>query len=300
MPTGSITLGIGGIVVRLDGLESPRVETLRQRYGVFCEPAGRPADLVVSVRRADRPRFLEMRQRDEFYRVETHWEAETLLACSYEWAGWLDTKAGSGGLALAQAALSDPRAFDRSIENYLRVAFAHLVISRGGFLLHSAGLVRDGRAWLFFGPSGSGKTTVTTLTPEALVLSDDLTMVAPMPGGEGGGYGACSVPFRGLFAPEPKSIETWPIAGFFRLVQDTSDRLVEVKGAKAVGELVGSLPFVTERPEIAGAVIDSVAGSTIKTPVFRLHFRKDRTFWQVIDSRWAGVDGFSSPGGIKP
>jgi hypothetical protein len=186
------------------------------------------------------------------------------------------------------------------MENFLRVAYAHAVIPSGGFLLHSAGLVRDGRAWLFFGPSGSGKTTVTSLTPEALILSDDLTMVLRSGQGE---YRACSVPFRGLFAPRPESDESWPVAGFFRLVQDKADRIEPVRGAMAVGELVGSLPFVTERSEIAGDVIDAVAAAVSRVPVFRLHFRKDNTFWRIIETACPGaailppVDDFSAVGG---
>ncbi len=292
----SLTITVAGVSVRLEGLDAERDGTLRRRYGVFCDgPPGAP-DMVVRVSLAGRPGFLQVLRASEYYRVDTRWDGDMLLASSYEWAGWIDPGRKEGGLSLAEVTQVDAAAFDRSVENFLRVVYAHLMVARGGFVLHSAGLVRRNRAWLFFGPSGSGKTTVTTLTPEALVLSDDLTLVVPM---AGGGYGACSVPFRGVFAPQPKSIETYPLAGFFRLVQDTEDRLDPVSGARAVAELVGSLPFVTERPEWAGAVMDAVAGAVSKVPVFRLHFRKDRTFWQVIDGMVPIFDDFSAVRGIK-
>lgn len=296
----SLTLTVGGLCVRLSGLDARQRATLEERFGIFCGDRGADPIVAIEVTRAPRASFLRVAQVSEFYRVDTRWEADVLLTCSYEWAGWLDTSRRRGGLSLARMTEEDPRAFDRSMENFLRVVYSHAVISTGGFLLHSAGLVLNDRAYLFFGPSGSGKTTVTTLTPEALILSDDLTMVLRSASGE---YRACSVPFRGLFAPRPESDRSWPVAGFFRLIQDKVDRLDEVRGARAIGELVGSLPFVTERSEIAGDVIDAVASAVSHVPVFRLHFRKDRTFWQLIDraspraSISPSVDGFSAGGG---
>ena len=298
--SGSLALTVGGITTRLDGFRPDEVATLEHRYGIFCSGAGAEAAITIQVGRVAEASFLKILKPEEFYRVDMRWESSTLLACSYEWAGWLDQANGRGGLLLATGAADDPRAFDRSIENFLRVVYAHASITRGGFLLHSAGLVREGKAYLFFGPSGSGKTTVTTLTPEAIILSDDLTMVVK---GIDGGYHACSVPFRGLYAPRPDSDKTWPVAGFFRLVQDSTDRLLPVEGSRAIGELVGSLPFVTERSEMAGDVIDVIAATTAAIPVFRLHFRKDRTFWNVIAGGCPGatfsrfVDDFPAVGG---
>src|SRR5207247_1225576 len=67
--------------------------------------------------------------------------------------------------------------FDRGLENFLRILTASHILESGGFLLHASGVVRAGRAYVFFGPSGSGKTTVTHLSPGDQVLSDDLTLV---------------------------------------------------------------------------------------------------------------------------
>src|SRR5688572_22705066 len=176
---GSLLIQVGPASVRLDGLSVRQRDTLAERYGVFArQPVAQdlPA-LQVRVTSAARPTFLiceSSLEHPEYYRIVTSWQGELLQATSYEWSGWMDRSLGTGGLALAEAAQDDPAAFDRSLEDYLRVVCAHLVIPAGGFLLHSAGLEHDGRAYLFFGPSGSGKTTVTSMSPGALVLSDDL------------------------------------------------------------------------------------------------------------------------------
>ena len=307
----SLGLTVGGMCVRLVGLGNGQKASLATRYGAFCSATHGGAETVIHLRRTGRPFFLKPRGgvEPEFYRVELSWESGTLLAASYEWAGLFDEATGSCELTLAGLS-QEPRAFDRSIENFLRVVYSHLSVRRGGFLLHSAGLVRGGAAHLFFGPSGSGKTTVSMMTmtsmssmpsPDALLLSDDLTLVMP----HDGGYAACSVPFRGALAPPPVSTRAYPIAGFYRLIQDSADRLDPVSGAKAVAELVGSLPFVTERIEMAGDVIDAAAGAAQRIPVYRLHFRKDNTFWKVIEAVHGarpgpGVDDFPAERGIKP
>ncbi|MGB5736329.1 MAG: hypothetical protein WBM40_17995, partial [Thiohalocapsa sp.] len=83
------------------------------------------------------------------------------------------------------------------IENVLRVFSAHQALRRGGVVLHSAGLVIDGRALLFAGRSGAGKTTLTRKGhgAGAQVLSDDINLV--LPGAVG--YEAHAVPFTGEF-----------------------------------------------------------------------------------------------------
>ncbi len=292
-----LVLTVGGISVLIGGLDEARLRSVLLRHGAFCgEPGAGKTDATVEIVKAGVGSFLKpglVQGATEYYRVDMRWYGSTLVATSYEWAGWFDATLGHGGLALGASALIDSKAFDRSMENYLRVLYAHRIVRHGGFLLHSAGLVRDDRAYLFFGPSGAGKTTVTSLSPEALVLSDDLTMVVKASDGE---YKACSVPFRGLFAPLVESVREYPLAGFFRLVQDSSDSLEPLEGAAAVGEVLASLPFVLERPEIAGDVIDTVAGATLRVPVFKLRFRKDRTFWNVIGSR---IDGLGVGRGIK-
>ncbi len=299
--TVSLTFTIGGISARVRGFDEAQAAALLDRHGVFCrrsEAADR-LRMEATVRCAGRPAFLIAGMAgdpSEYYRIDTRWETGALLATSYEWAACIDFPGATSTLVLADSALYGRAAFDRSVENFLRVVYAHLAIPANGFLLHSAGLVRSGRAFLFFGPSGAGKTTVTTLSPGAKVLSDDLTMVMRGSGDQGDQYVACSVPFRGLLAPRPESAATYPLAGFFRLVQDSTDSLEPLDGAAAVGEVVGSLPFVMDRPEMAGPAIDTVSAAASQVPVFRLRFRKESTFWRVIEDR---IDGFRSGGGMK-
>src|SRR5262249_30219512 len=107
---------------------------------------------------------------------------------AYEFAGPYPPARGEAHLALG-APSGAP--FDRGVENFLRPLLAEAILERGGMLLHGAGVVSGGRAHIFFGPSGSGKTTVTHLSPDHVVLSDDLTLVIAADDG----YRAAGIPF---------------------------------------------------------------------------------------------------------
>ena len=85
------------------------------------------------------------------------------------------------------------------IENYLRIYSSHLALQRGGVLLHSAGLVIDGEAYIFVGRSNAGKSTLTRKAfqsdTDIIVLSDDLNFIAQ----KDGQFFAYAVPFTGEF-----------------------------------------------------------------------------------------------------
>jgi hypothetical protein len=274
-----IEISVGGIAARIHGLSARQQSELAARYGVFARTTGESAAgrLEVDLRQSPRPSFLRVAggAKPEMYRLLTRWEGDVLLAWSYEWAA---TYRFSSGTATLVAASGDRVVFDRLVENFLRVAFAHAALEKGGVLLHAAGVVRDGAAYAFFGPSGSGKTTVTTLSPGAVVLSDDLLLVVP----EGREFRASSVPFRGLLTPPATTDRLYPLTGLFRLVKDAEVFVEPLSRPRAVGEIVQSLPFVTDRPEKAPRILDVVSALAEAVPVGRLHFRKDQEFWRAV------------------
>ena len=273
---------LAGLGLRLEGLSEEDEALLRARYGIFIhEGKSAAGEARVEVVEAEVPGFLRAHgMRDgspEIYRLEQFREGSRLFAYSYEFAGWYDADSREGQLALVS---SRADLLHRAVENYLRTVTAHRALEQGGFLLHGAGLVRAGKAHVFFGPSGSGKTTVTLLSPNDLVLGDDLILIRE---GEGG-YEACSVPFRGLYREPPETDRSFPLAGFYRLVQHPSDSLEPLPPGRGAAELMGSLPFVMEGGGGARA-LQAVSEAVSRVPVYRLRFRKSADFWSLIPER---------------
>jgi hypothetical protein len=276
----SLRIAFGGLGLRLLGLAGEDEALLRARYGIFAgEGAPVPGEPQIEVVEAGVPAFLRHRGMEgdspEFYRLEQFREGSRLYAYAYEFAGWLDRETMQGQLAVVSFR---PDLLHRAAENFLRSVCAHLALERGGFLLHAAGVARQGRAHLFFGPSGSGKTTVTLLSEGDEILGDDLVLVRK---GERG-YEAHAVPFRGLCREAPESAGSFPLAGFYRLVQAPSDSLEALPAARGAAELLGSLPFVMEGGG-GGKALEVVGRAASEVPVFRLRFRKSADFWKLLE-----------------
>ena len=65
-----------------------------------------------------------------------------------------------------------------SIDAVLRIVHTLVLARQGGFLLHSASAIRNGKAFLFAGVSEAGKTTISRLAPpDATLLTDEISYV---------------------------------------------------------------------------------------------------------------------------
>lgn len=277
--SASVDLGIGPIRMRLEGLSGVQARGLRERFRPFTAEARGAVDLAIGLGGAPVARFLRMPAAGdlETYRLESRTEGARTSLWSYEFAGWVEAGCRRARLDLVDA---EGPLFDRGLENFLRVMTAAFILERGGFLLHGSAVVRGGKAYVFFGPSGAGKTTVTDLSPDDLVLSDDLTLVAP---GPEGGYVAAGIPFGMAHHRVPSTNGSFPIASLNRLVQSLMVRRDRIHGAQAVAEVASSLPFVMQETRQSVLALETVSAALRAVPVYRLQFRKDDQFWGLVE-----------------
>lgn len=151
-------------------------------------------------------------------------------------------------------------------------------------IVHCAGVIRDGRAYIFFGPPGSGKSTVAGLSQAFTVLHDDMNIVT---------LGEAAVTVTG--APfNPKLIErsngSAPLAMIcslhksdrIRLEPGTPDEFMQ----KIVSEIFLPQPlFTRERNRAFQYMLQCLGGLSRRVPYYRLHFKKDASFWEAIAYR---------------
>lgn len=274
----SLRLDLSGVAVELDGLPAPLADAMIARYGPFVGPAGGGGNpLRVRVREAAADYFVPPPPAGaaETYRALTAYDGAVFRLTSYRLAAWFDVGRRIGDLALARGGW-DPA--PRAVENFLRSACAWLALDAGGFFLHGAGIVHGDRGYVFYGPSGAGKSTLAALSSEPRVVSDDLSLLLPGPDG----LSLVGSPFRGTYSGGGPITGHFPIAGFYRLRQDTAIA-VRPGDAACFADLLGNLPWVVDQlprfPEIIDAVHRSLAGARFAY----LHFRKDADFWPAID-----------------
>jgi hypothetical protein len=292
----AIAMAVGPLRFRLEGLSALQAERLRGRFAPFVEAGEGSADLAIALCRAGVASFLRppTGTEPETYRLGSRAERGRLTLWSYEFAGWVEPAARRAMLAVVE---EDGPLFDRGLENFLRIMTASFVLEHGGFLFHASGVVRGGRAYVFFGPSGAGKTTVTHLSkPKGApgedrggdgdqggdtVLSDDLTLVVR----RGGRYEACGIPFGLAHHRVPETGGSFPIASFNRLVQSPRVARERIGGARAIAEVASCLPFVMQETRQADRAMQAVALALETIPVHRLEFRRDDAFWSVVEER---------------
>jgi hypothetical protein len=65
-----------------------------------------------------------------------------------------------------------------AMDAVLRILHSLILAREGGFLVHAASAIRNGRAFLFCGVSGAGKTTISRLAPpDVVLLTDEISYV---------------------------------------------------------------------------------------------------------------------------
>ena len=274
----SVSLRIGPLVMGLEGLSRSQADQLGRRFRPFVVDAEMRPEIRVRLRSAGVPHFLRARDdgTPETYRLDSRRSGRRLTLWSYEFAGLIDHTEGTADLALVE---ERGEQFDRGLENFLRVLTAISILERGGLLLHASGVVRRGAAHLFFGPSGRGKTTVTHLSPDDVVLSDDMSLIVR----NGERFEAAGIPFGMAHHRTPDTRDSFPIASLNSLVQSPAVRRETITGARALAEVVACLPFVMEETGQSEKALEVAGRLLAEVPVYRLWFRKDPSFWGLIE-----------------
>lgn len=281
-----LRLDISGLVLEFAGLPAALAAALERRYALFATEAdgAAPADLRIQVRDAQRPHFIPPSPEvtNRVYRLCSVHEEGGLRMVAHGFAGWFRVPEKRGALALCHGSFDPP---ERAVENFLRACVAWTALGRGGFLIHSASIVRDGMAYLFFGASGAGKSTLAAMNREGQVVSDDLTLVLPDSDGR---LSVAGAPFRGTYTGGEPVTGRFPIHSAYRLRQDDRAFVVRPDAPVALAELTANLPFVVDQipriPELAARLEDRLR----RVPTYDLHFCMASTFWGAIERYHAG------------
>ena len=197
-----------------------------------------------------------------------------------------------------------------SIDSVLRILHSLILAREGGFLVHAASAVRNGRAFLFAGVSGAGKTTISRLAPpEAILLTDEISYVREVrrqkqearskkdesrrmnPESIGlnrqsaienrQSYEAFGTPFAGELARIGENLRA-PVAALYLLAQGAGNRFEAVSQADAARALLRNILFFAQDEELVRLVTQSALDFVSRVPVRRLVFARDSRVWELI------------------
>ena len=261
--TPGVTVEIGTIAISLRSSDADFLRMLADRYSGFVNEAARP-DFVFDVRLTAARAVagdeeLSVARENGCWRVErgdfsASWDS---AACR----GWIRQSANP-----------------YSADTLLRIVHSIALAEKGGFLVHAASAVRNGRAFVFAGVSGAGKTTLTRLAPpDTHILTDEISYVVKEPGG----YRACGTPFAGEFARVGENI-TAPVAGLFLLRKADCNKLLEIDRARAFSALMRNILFLTQDDQLVRRVFHAAAELVSAVPIRAMQFTRDERAWETI------------------
>ncbi|MGA9356185.1 MAG: hypothetical protein WBV46_21035 [Terriglobales bacterium] len=261
---------IGGIPISLSTSDKVFFELLRARYEDFLSAT--PAEFALDFD------IIEPRPAsDDDVRVRREGE-EWLLERGDFLARW-DPRTGTGVVR--------QNANPYSLDSVLRILHSLILARRGGFLLHAASAICDGRAFLFSGVSGAGKTTMTRIaTPNVTLLTDEISYVRPDGAGDGRAAGVTSyrafgTPFAGELAKAGENTSA-PIAALFFLEKGPGNRIDEMPSADAVRRLMRNILFFAEDPSLVEELLATACAFVATLPIRRLTFYPDSQVWEQV------------------
>ncbi len=149
-------------------------------------------------------------------------------------------------------------------------------------IIHSSGILRNGKGYIFFGPPESGKSTVASLSRKFEVLHDDMNLV--------------SMNAKGIFVQgisfNPRHLEFTDSSGTMSMIFSLhkNDKVKIERGTQGefmkmiLPEIALPWPLYSDNRKNAFNYLFGCVKKLGKSiPYYRLYFRKDESFWQVID-----------------
>jgi hypothetical protein len=169
-----------------------------------------------------------------------------------------------------------------SIDAVLRIVHTLVLARQGGFLLHSASAIRNGKAFLFAGVSEAGKTTISRLAPpDVTLLTDEISYVRKNGRRDDAGYIAFGTPFTGELAKLGENVSA-RVAALYLLAKGSENRIDPVPPGEAARSLLANLLFFAQDEELVQSTFHAAFEFVSRVPIARLTFVPDARIWELI------------------
>ncbi|MBN1832484.1 MAG: hypothetical protein JW896_10260 [Deltaproteobacteria bacterium] len=183
----------------------------------------------------------------------------------------------------------------RPLHRLLWIYLAQVLGERKACFMHGAALVKSGKGYLFLGDSGAGKSSLSNISNEALVLSDD----SPILSRRNGNYQVFSSPYHQVDISKGLSKEaigrSARVEGLYFLFKDERLYLDEVSREEAVSRIIKRyilfFPYLSGRAK--SALFDLILELCHRLTIHNLHFCLDQDVWGLIeDTTVGGIDEY--------
>lgn len=261
-PSGA-TVEIGGIPILLQTDDENFRRLIEDRYAGFVNPSTEPSwQLEVHLLPPARPTpddDVQVSRNGSVWRIERG-----------DFRAELDTRSRRGWVRQA----ANPYSLDAAV----RIIHSLVLAEEGGFLVHAASGVRNGRAFVFAGVSGAGKTTLSRLAPpDATLLTDEISYIRK----SASGYHAYGTPFAGELARLGTNVKA-PLEALYFLEKGPENRIAPISEPDAAHALIRNILFFAHDPDLVRRVFESALEFVSRVSVSRFVFTPDERAWELI------------------
>lgn len=163
---------------------------------------------------------------------------------------------------------------------FLRNMFTLLVcLQDEGVVLHAVGLLHNNEVYIFIGPSKAGKTTVAKLSPDKVVLSDDMVVVKKFQGE----FMVFPTPCWGDMQTGISQNRPYGINSMFKIIKDKSVYLERLSPAYALADIF-TVPHVPAEFIPEQKMLTTFSEIIFTVPYYGLHFLPEPSFWDCIEA----------------
>lgn len=260
-PQSGCVVEVGGFAVSIRADDSQFLESLGERYREFLSDSQAEAELDL-----DLSNYAEVFDKE----IEVRRERDEWIVERGDFHARWDPRTGRGTVRQNR----NPYAID----SLLRIMHSLILAKRGGFLLHAASAICEGRAYIFSGVSGAGKTTMTRLAPQDVaLLTDEISYVRSCDGS----YSAFGTPFTGELARSGENCSA-PVAALFFLEKGGENRVDALPATLAVERLMRNILFFAQDRELVEMLFATACEFVSRIPVYQLTFYPDARVWGEI------------------
>lgn len=280
---------ISGRKVRLSGAVAEMVERALGSFKPFVAACADDAELLLEIRVSEKLNFDKAT-----YTLLTQFELEDDLGQCYFYGandGYALVIEGAEerlvlccdkGVKVAKI-VTDSKPTAKYI-SYLRFGLWFVInmafVQDGCSAVHSSTIVWDGEAVMFLGESGTGKSTHTRLWLENISGAELLNDDSPFVASNEDGVKVYGSPWSGK-TPCYKN-ESYPLRAMVRLSQAPHNAIRELRGVRAIGALLPSLPpaFVYDK-RLEDALLGVLSQVLAKVKVYHLECLPDAAAAQL-------------------
>jgi hypothetical protein len=276
-------LDLPGGPYRFTGLSEAQAAIVTARFPGRRLPEATPGAVTAAIFRASPTDFLAFDTRGWEYALDTDFQPDSVRLAGISIEARLDWRPALSGSLWTPDGGEEP--FAGIFENFCRVLAAYRLLETGGAILHSAGVVAAGGAFVFLGRSGAGKTTVSRLCEErgGTVLSDDMNALVL----DGGSAQVAALPFTGDLGDRGGVPSRHPLHALVRLEKSADDALAPLSRAEIAACLFACSPFVNADPHRREALL----GNLLRLAAaggggWALRFSLDGGMWSILGEKW--------------